>query len=46
MKIEANGFWRRGVVFVFETVISEMNINETTTTRTTKGDVMNICQND
>jgi hypothetical protein len=36
MKIEANRLLRRGVVFIFNTIISE----------TTEGDGMNIRQND
>jgi len=35
MKVEANSL-RRGVIFIFKTILS----------KTTTGDVLNICQND
>jgi hypothetical protein len=47
MRIEAaNRSRRRGVLFVFERVISETNISETDVSETDKGDGLNLRPND
>jgi hypothetical protein len=46
MKIEANGFGRFGVAFVFATEFSETAIYEKTIHEKTRGDGLNLRPND